>query len=96
MVGESQPWRDRGGWKISDDVRGRPQGKPVQGLEPDVVWELFPFAGAIGRDTQGEWEDASSGDTYGVGSHCANGDENGYGAVCGTEVPCGLLRLSTW
>src|SRR5262249_59831100 len=52
---EGQPGSGWRGWTVDCGVRGQPFGQPLQALEPAVVRDLLPSAGAAGRHFQSEW-----------------------------------------
>jgi hypothetical protein len=52
--GQGQPGSRRGRRGVDPGVRGEPSGQPLQGLESDVLGELYAAAGQSGRDTEEE------------------------------------------
>src|SRR5262249_6334037 len=61
QTGEGQPRSGWRGWTVVCGVRGQLFGQPLKALEPVVVGELLPSAGAWDRDSKSEWWDATVG-----------------------------------
>jgi len=92
---EGQPGSGWSGWTVDCGVRGQPFGQPLQALEPAVVRELLPSAGAAGRHSKGEWWDTTVGRSDGCRPNRSGRRPTLSGADCGAGVSPRLLRLPT-
>src|SRR5262245_27085751 len=92
---EGQPGSGWSGWTVDCGVRGQPFGQPLQALEPAVVRELLPSAGAAGRHSKGEWWDTTVGRSNGCRPNRSGSRPTLSGADCGAGVSPRLLRLPT-
>jgi hypothetical protein len=93
VEGQGQQGRGRRRRAVTFRVRGGPQGEPLQALEPAVVGELLPAAGARGRDTEARRQPENSRGADGRGQGRSDGRGRVPGARGGASLPPRLLRL---
>src|SRR5262245_22784154 len=93
---EGQPGSGWRGWTVDCRVRGQPCGQPLQALEPAVVRELLPSAGAAGRNSKSEWWDATVRYSDGRRPRRSGSCPTLPGADPGDGVSWRLLWLQAW